>query len=222
MLKVLVADHQALFRRGITDFLSRQAGIEVVAEAQDAAEAVAKAKSFGPEVVLLDLRLPGPGPIAETCEQLHRELPEARILVIAPSREEGRTAALLESGAVGYVLRDASQEELLEAIKGANDVGTSSGTHRVVGNPRQVRGSQGGEPALSEREKEVLELVALGSTNGDIALALFISHNTVKSHIKNILEKLHAKNRAQAAVYAARLERLREETTVGTRDKESR
>jgi len=221
-LKILVADHQALFRRGITDFLSRQAGIEVVAEAQDAAEAVAKAKSFGPEVVLLDLRLPGPGPIAETCEQLHRELPEARILVIAPSREEGRTAALLESGAAGYVLRDASQEELLEAIKGANDMGTSRGFPGVIGNHRQVRGSQGGEPALSEREKEVLELVALGSTNGDIALALFISHNTVKSHIKNILEKLHAKNRAQAAVYAARLERLKGETTVGTRDKESR
>lgn len=202
-LKILVADHQTLFRQGVVNALTKRRGFSVVAEAQDGLEAIANARAFKPDVIVMDTNLPGPSP-REVCRQLLADLPGASILLFATSDEAIDLCAALEAGAMGAVLRDSSPEQLVQAIEAATR------GEKVVSGPlvrklrTQLSAQRAEDSGLTQREGEILELVALEISNQDVATSLFISQNTVKTHVKNILEKLQLKNRAQAAAYAAR------------------
>ncbi len=211
-IKVLIADDHTLFRRGIAATLANQAELEVVGEAADGLEAIAKAKKLTPDVVLMDLNMPNCSGL-EATQALQSEMPRVKILVLTVSDSEADLFAAVKFGARGYLLKKAEPEELVHAIISVAEGGvmvsplmatkllaefndrTASVEKEPIGQP---------EAKLSPREGEVLQLVAKGATNKEIADSLFISENTVKTHLQNIMEKLHLANRSQAAAYAVK------------------
>ena len=191
---ILVADNRAIVRRGILDILAGQPGFRLFAESGDSAHVIARARALRPDIIILG-PLDGAHP-AETCRHLLPELPEVKIVVLAAPEEGAKGLASLAPSVWRYI-GDASAEQLVKSIQ-------------AVGRGEAATGNAG--PGLSHREREILELLASGTSNKDIAHSLFLSENTVKTHIRSILEKLHVRNRTQAAAYAARWASFREES----------
>ncbi len=211
-IKVLVVDDHTLFRRGIAAALANEEGLEVVGEAADGLEAIERAREVAPDVILMDLNMPRCSGL-EAIQALQAEMPQVNILVLTVSEMEADLLAAVKFGATGYLLKKAEPEELVHAIisiaQGGVIVSPLMATKLLTEFKDLVTGaiSEPGENAeadLSPREGEVLQLVAQGATNKEIAESLFISENTVKTHLKSIMEKLHLANRSQAAAYAVK------------------
>jgi DNA-binding NarL/FixJ family response regulator len=210
-LRVLIVDDHALFRRGLQMVLRQESDIDVVGEAADGHEAVDKAQELMPDVVLMDVRMPGQSGIKAT-EQIKDNLPHAKILMLTISDEEADLYDAIKAGASGYLLKEISIDEVAEAVRsvwaGQSRISPSMAskllTEFAAMSRRADERQQLPAPRLTDREMEVLKLVAQGKNNRDIAKELFISENTVKNHIRNILEKLHLHSRMEAVVYAVR------------------
>ena len=209
-IRVLVVDDHALVRRGVVEALSEEQGIEVVGEATDGAQALEKAKALGPDVVIMDLAMPGLGGLDATLA-LHNEVPTVQVLVFTVSESEADLFSAMRYGAKGYILKNASSEDLVRAVihiaQGGVIVSPDMAS-KLLDELSHIHVAGGIQAALvdgiSPRETEVLQLVAQGSSNSGIAAALIISENTVKTHLRNIMDKLHLANRSQAAAYAVR------------------
>jgi DNA-binding NarL/FixJ family response regulator len=209
-LRVLIVDDHALFRRGLQMVLSSEPDIDVVGEASDGAEALDKAKALKPHVVLMDVRMPKRSGI-EAAGAIRDALPEAKILMLTMSDEEADLYEAIKAGASGYLLKEISIEEVPDAIRsvwaGQSRISPSMASKLLSefaamsqrGGDAKAAGAQ-----LTPREMQVLKLVAQGLNNKDIAEKLFISENTVKNHIRNILDKLHLHSRMEAVVYAVK------------------
>jgi DNA-binding NarL/FixJ family response regulator len=210
-IRVLVVDDHALFRRGLEMVLAQESDIEVVGEAGDGAEAVDKAADLLPDVVLMDVRMPRRSGI-EACTAIKDVAPSTRIIMLTISDEEGDLYEAIKAGATGYLLKEISIDEVATAIRavaGGQSLISPAMASKLLtefaslvkrdGDRQQVPA-----PRLTERELEVLRLVARGLNNRDIAKQLYISENTVKNHIRNILDKLQLHSRMEAVVYAVR------------------
>ncbi len=212
--RVLIADDQAVFRRGLYVVLGTEDDIEVVAEAENGEEAVAKAVELAPDVVLMDVRMPRVNGI-EAAARIRELLPTTKILMLTVSDEEDDLYEAIKSGANGYLLKEISVEEVAEAIRsvvaGQSLISPSMASKLLSEFNSLAKRAETKEqlpaPVLTSRELEVLKLVAKGMSNRDVADELFISENTVKNHVRNILEKLHLHSRMEAVMYAVR-ERL--------------
>ena len=210
-LRVMVVDDHALFRRGLEMVLQQEADIELVGEASDGAEAVERATELMPDVVLMDVRMPRRSGI-EAAGQIRDALPHAKILMLTISDEEADLYDAIKAGASGYLLKEIPIEEVADAIRsvwaGQSRISPSMASKLLTEFAAMSKATderpQMPAPKLTDREMEVLKLVAQGLNNRDIAKELFISENTVKNHIRNILEKLHLHSRVEAAVYAHR------------------
>lgn len=210
-IRVLIVDDHALFRRGLVMVLEQEKDIDLVGEAGDGAEAVNIAQETMPDVVLMDVRMPRRGGI-EATSQIKALAPHIKILMLTISDEEADLYDAIKAGASGYLLKEISIEEVANAIRqvhaGQSMISPSMASKLLTEFATMVKKTDekpaAAQPRLTEREMEVLRLVAKGRNNRDIAKELFISENTVKNHIRNILEKLHLHSRMQAVVYAVR------------------
>jgi DNA-binding NarL/FixJ family response regulator len=205
-IKVLVADDQSMVRAGFRMLLGGEEGIEVVAEAANGLEAIEKAERFGPEVVLMDIRMPELDGLEATRRILATD-PDARVLILTTFDLDEYVYEALRAGASGFVLKDDPPEQLIAAIRtvAAGDALLSpSVTKRVIERfsrlPRPAPPKELGE--LSERERDVFALIARGLSNAEIGQELFISETTVKTHVTHILSKLGLRDRVQAVVLA--------------------
>ncbi|MGH8867579.1 MAG: response regulator [Actinomycetes bacterium] len=210
-IRVLVVDDHALFRRGLEMVLAQESDVEVVGEASDGAEAVTKATELLPDIVLMDVRMPRRGGI-DACTAIKEIVPSAKIIMLTISDEEADLYDAIKAGATGYLLKEISIDEVASAIRavynGQSLISPSMASKLLTEFASMIkRGEERQQvpaPRLTEREMEVLKLVAKGLNNRDIAKQLFISENTVKNHIRNILEKLQLHSRMEAVVYAVR------------------
>ncbi|MGH9150250.1 MAG: response regulator [Acidimicrobiales bacterium] len=214
VIRVLIADDQPLFRRGLNVVLQTEDLIEVVAEAEDGEEAIAKAAEFAPDVVLMDVRMPRVNGI-EAARAIRSVAPTTKILMLTVSDEESDLFEAIKAGAVGYLLKEVSVEEVADSVRavvqGQTLISPSMASKLLAEflslDRRVNEKAQYPSPTLTSRELEVLKLVAKGMSNREIADNLYISENTVKNHVRNILEKLHLHSRMEAVIYAVR-ERL--------------
>ena len=203
VIKVLMVDDHVVVREGIKALIDEEDGMKVVGEASDGKQAIVKACSCEPDVILMDLIMPGKDGI-EAIKEIKEEDPDARILILTSFSDESKVIQAVKAGASGYLMKDATPPELIEAIRNVNK-GESSldpGVAKTVLSSIQTKGNEKGEEHLTEREVEVLKLIAEGLSNEDIADRLFISERTVRSHVSKILKKLELENRTQAALYA--------------------
>jgi DNA-binding NarL/FixJ family response regulator len=210
-IRVLVVDDHALFRRGLQMVLEQEPDIEVVGEASDGSEAVEKSADTLPDIVLMDVRMPKRGGI-DACTAIHETVPSAKIIMLTISDEEADLYDAIKAGAMGYLLKEISIEEVASAIRavhgGQSLISPSMASKLLTEFASMIKKTDDRQqvptPRLTDREMEVLKLVAKGLNNRDIAKQLFISENTVKNHIRNILEKLQLHSRMEAVVYAVR------------------
>ncbi len=206
-LRILVADDHALFRDGLAALLQTR-GYKVVAEARDGLEALEQARNTHPDLILMDVNMPRLDGLAAT-RLILTELPETRIIILTVSDDDENLFEAIKSGAQGYLLKNTDTQVLFERLEDAarGEPAISGPIARKILKEfaRRLSGGTGAEePAedLNEREKQVLSLASEGLTNRDIATRLNLSENTIKYHFKNILQKLHLRNRAQAVAYA--------------------
>lgn len=209
-IRVLVVDDHALFRRGLEIVLAQEEDIQVVGEAGDGAEAVDKAADLLPDIVLMDVRMPKRGGI-EACTSIKEVAPSAKIIMLTISDEEADLYDAIKAGATGYLLKEISTDEVATAIRavadGQSQISPSMASKLLTEFKSMIQRTDERRlvpPRLTDRELEVLKLVATGMNNRDIAKELFISENTVKNHVRNILEKLQLHSRMEAVVYAMR------------------
>ncbi|MBA2463904.1 MAG: response regulator transcription factor [Nocardioidaceae bacterium] len=208
-IRVVVVDDQELFRRGLTMLLGVEDDIEVVGEAGDGVAATELAAATVPDVILMDVRMPKRSGI-EACLAIKEVAPTARIIMLTVSDEEADLYDAVKNGASGYLLKDSSIDEVAQAIRVVADgqsLISPSMAIKLLDEFKQMSRAdrqQVPTPRLTERELEVLKLVAQGLNNREIAKRLFISENTVKNHVRNILEKLQLHSRMEAVMYAVR------------------
>jgi DNA-binding NarL/FixJ family response regulator len=208
-IRVLIVDDHALFRRGLREHLEAS-GLDVVGEAEDAAGAVALSAEIEPEVILMDIRMPGESGIDAT-RRLRVAAPGARVLMMTVSTDEEEVVEAIMAGACGYLLKDSEGDQILAAIAAAAG-GESALSPRIASaliervreHEQPPASDRRDRPALTSREREVLSLIVEGKDNNEIAAELVISLETVKTHVSTVLEKLKADNRVQAAVEAVR------------------
>jgi DNA-binding NarL/FixJ family response regulator len=201
-IRVLIADDHEVVRLGIGRLLENHAGIEVVGLARDGAQAIAMSAEHGPDVILMDLEMPGIDGI-EATQHIARGDGGPNVVALTSFADRDHIAEAIDSGAVGYLLKDAEPDELLAGIRAAA-AGESPLTPRVALTVvRELRAS-GATEALSDREREVLALVGKGVANKQIALRLGISPKTVKSHLSHIFRRIGVSDRLQAAMWARR------------------
>lgn len=205
-LRVLIAEDHPLFRKGLRSLLASMDDVEVVGEATTGREAIEMADEQQPDVVLMDLQMPEGGGLAAT-RAIAESHPQTCILVITLFEDEESVFAALQAGARGYVLKDAGEEEMMSAIRAVGRgeaIFSPSIASRLIDYFAGARATLPQEvfPELTEREREVLDLIARGRTNADIAEGLSISLKTVQNHVSNIYGKLQVADRAQAAIRA--------------------
>ena len=207
-MKLMLVDDQPLVRNGIASLL-RTRGHEVVGEANNGQEALDLVGQTSPDLILMDIRMPGMSGL-EATRLIKARHPDTKIVMLTVSDDENDLFEAVKSGAHGYLLKDLVASQFFEALD-AIDRGEAVITTRLAGNllaefrstSRQAKSAQVGD-SLSPREREVLDLVSRGLTNREVAEQLYISENTVKYHMKNILDKLHLQNRSQVIAWAAR------------------
>jgi DNA-binding NarL/FixJ family response regulator len=208
-LRILLVDDHDLFRKGVAALLALRPGFQVVGEASDGAEVLPRARETRPDIVLLDVNMPNSG--LDVIKSLKHEMPHIRVIMLTVSDSNHDLFAAIHNGADGYLVKNIKPDRLFEMLEGIR-LGESpisdSLTTKVFGELRRVDRTAEAAPEerdrLTARDLEVLQHVARGATNKEIALALHITENTVKIHLHNILEKLHLENRVQAAMYALR------------------
>jgi DNA-binding NarL/FixJ family response regulator len=207
MIKVLLADDQSLVRAGFRMILKAEPDVEVVGEAADGREAVAKAGALAPDVVLMDIRMPGVDGIEATGQITNRE-GAPRVLVLTTFDSDEYVYAALRAGASAFLLKDAPEDQLLAAIRVVAEGGSlfaHSVTRRLIARFAEHAGAPLEVPELAElteRELEVLRLLARGLSNAEIAAELVVSEHTTKTHVARVLQKLELRNRVQAVVLA--------------------
>jgi len=213
-IRAMIVDDHALFRRGLEMVLEEEPDIELVGQASDGAEAVEKAAESLPDVVLMDIRMPRSSGI-EACRAMKEAAPSAKIVILTISDEEEDLFEAIRAGASGYLLKDIPLDEVADAVRAVHG-GQSLINPSMAGKlltefatlaKREADTDPTQEvpaPRLTEREMQVLKLVARGMNNRDIAKELFISENTVKNHVRNILEKLQIHSRMEAVMVAVR------------------
>jgi DNA-binding NarL/FixJ family response regulator len=211
-IRVLLVDDHALFRKGVADLLANERDFELVGEASDGMRAVEMARELMPDVILMDISMPGIDGL-EATRQIKAEIPYVRIVILTVSDSDRSLFEAIKSGAQGYLLKQVEPAALLNTLRGIARGEASisrSMASRLLQDlarePRPAAPSAMAAARLTPREQEVLGLVAHGKSNKEIASALDIAENTVKNHLKNILEKLHLENRVQAATFALRQE----------------
>lgn len=205
LIRVLITDDHTVVRKGLSALIMTEPGMEVVGEAADGEEAVFKARTLKPDVILMDLVMPRKDGIA-AIEEIRVDFPDAKILVLSSLAEDQKIMSALKAGALGYLLKDASPDELLSAVRAVNRGESSlhpTVAQKVVTSLRHPQETTK-DDLLTDRETEILKLVAKGLPNQHIARELDISERTVRTHVSNILRKLHLPNRTQAALYALR------------------
>jgi len=203
---VLLVDDHALFRAGLAGLL-QASGLDVVGQAGDGEEAIAKARALHPDLIFMDIHMPRLNGLAAT-RAIKTELPEIRIMVLTVSDDERDLFEAIKSGAEGYLLKNMQEqefEEFMRRLEQGEPVISPALAQKLLGEFARMKRAEGtlvSQDSLSEREQEVLRLVATGATNRGIAESLFISENTVAFHMKNILGKLHLRNRAEVIRWA--------------------
>lgn len=198
-VRILIADDHPVVRTGLGGMIAGESGVEVVAEAADGSEARRLASRHRPDVVLMDLKMPEMDGVAATAK-IREEHPDTQVLVLTTYNSDADILKALEAGATGYLLKDAPKEELFDAIRNAAE-GKSSLTPDVASRVvERMRVPQ--EQSLSSRETEILELVAAGTSNKEIAKTLWVSETTVKSHLLHAFEKLGVDDRTAAVTTA--------------------
>src|SRR3954463_1246204 len=208
-IRVLICDDHALFRRGLIMVLESEEGIDVVAEAEDGQEAIRKVDEVAPDVILMDVRMPRMSGI-EATRAISDTAPAAKVLMLTVSDDEQDLYEAVKAGATGYLLKEISIEEVANAIRavvtGQSLISPSMASKLLSEFNNLAKQAQQKVlvPKLTDRELQVLKLVAQGMSNREVAEDLFISENTVKNHVRNILEKLHLHSRMEAVVYAVR------------------
>jgi DNA-binding NarL/FixJ family response regulator len=211
VIRVLICEDHAVFRRGLVHLLETEEGIEVVGEAEDGVDAVAKAEELAPDVVLMDVRMPRLSGI-EATRSIAETIPTTKILMLTVSDEEDDLYDAIKAGATGYLLKEIEIDEVATAIRavmsGQSLISPSMASKLLSEFTNLAKKADEKQalptPRLTSRELEVLKLVAQGMSNREIATELYISENTVKNHVRNILEKLHLHSRMEAVVYAVR------------------
>jgi DNA-binding NarL/FixJ family response regulator len=202
-IRILLVDDHSVVRQGLRMFLALDPELEVVGEAADGAEALKAARRLQPDVVLMDLLMPVMDGIT-AIGALRRELPDIEIIALTSVLEDASVIGAVRAGAIGYLLKDTRADELCRAIKAAAQGQVQLSPQAAARLMREVRAPESPE-ALTEREIEVLRLLAHGRANKEIASALTIGEKTVKTHVSNILAKLGVQSRTQAALYAVRV-----------------
>jgi NarL family two-component system response regulator LiaR len=205
-IRVLVADDHAIVRKGICALLATEPGIEVVAEAEDGREALAKAESVQPDVILMDLVMPCMDGL-EATRRITALQPQVRVLVLTSFAGDDKVFPAIKAGALGYLLKDSGPEDLVRAIQQVHQGESSlhpSIARKLLRELSDASARGPGTDPLTEREVEVLQLVARGQSNREIAAQLAISEATVRTHVSKILTKLNLCSRTQAALYALR------------------
>ncbi|MFL5767142.1 MAG: response regulator [Actinomycetota bacterium] len=203
-IRVMVVDDHPVWRDGVKGDLERSGAATVVAEASDGGDAIEQAREAMPDLVLMDLRMPGVGGV-DAIRQIVEESPHIKILVLSASAEESDVLEAVKVGAAGYILKSATSEELVEAVRRVRrgePVFTAPLAGLVLSEFRRVSTATSGEPVLTPRENEILKLVAKGYTYREIAEQLFISVKTVQNHVQNILSKLQLRRRYELMRYA--------------------
>ncbi|MEW2356528.1 response regulator transcription factor [Spirillospora sp. NPDC029432] len=204
MIRVLIADDHPVVRQGLRTFLGVQDDIEVVGEADDGLSAVSLAESLKPDIVLMDLKMPGADGLAALAELRARGV-AARVLVLTSVTERGHVLPAVQAGAAGYLYKDVDPRALVQAIRAVHDGHVLFAPDAAEAMVRtDAADDRGGQAALTEREREVLVQIARGRSNREIARALSVSEKTVKTHVSNLLMKLGVQDRTQAALYAVR------------------
>ena len=205
-IRLLIVDDQGIVRKGIRALLAEVKGMEVIGEASDGLEAVKQAEALQPDVILMDLVMPNLDGI-EAIRQIMARQPKARILALTSFAADDKVFPAIKAGALGYLLKDSEPEDLITAIKNiqrGEPFLHPSIARKVLEELSHPAGNPPTPEPLTEREMEVLQLVAQGLSNQAIAEKLVIGDATVRTHIGNILSKLHLANRVQAALYALR------------------
>ena len=211
-IRVVIADDHALYRRGLQAVVLLEDGIDIVGEAGNGDEAVERTVETLPDIVLMDVRMPRTSGI-EACQRIKELVPSTRIIMLTMSDEETDLFEAIKAGANGYLLKDIPAEEIAAGIvkvAGGDSLISPSMASKLLAEFAQMSKRQEERPSgvvvprLTEREREVLRLVARGMPNKEIGLTLFISENTVKNHVRNILDKLQLHSRMEAAMYALR------------------
>ncbi|MFD4170146.1 response regulator [Streptomyces albidoflavus] len=195
MIRVVIVDDHPIVRGGLRDTFAGAGDIVVVGEAGDGAEGIAQVELLAPDVVLMDLRMPGTDGVAATAA-LRTRAPDARVLILTTFDSESDVLPAIEAGATGYLLKDAVPDELMRAVRAAargESVLAPSVTRHLMGQVRRP-----GAGSLTDREKEVLQLVADGHSNREAAAALFIGEASIKTHLQHIYDKFDVRDRASA------------------------
>ncbi len=202
-IRIVLADDHSVVRQGLRLFLKYDPDLEVVGEAADGAEALRLAHELKPDVVLMDLLMPGMDGITATAA-IRREVPETEVLALTSVLEDSLVVGAVRAGAIGYLLKDTQAEALCQAIKAAA-AGQVQLTPKAAARLMQVVQAPEAPEALTERETEVLKLLAQGYSNKQIARTLHNTEQTVKTHVSHILAKLGVQSRTQATLYAIRV-----------------
>ncbi|MDA8226738.1 MAG: response regulator transcription factor [Desulfitobacterium hafniense] len=205
-ISVLLVDDHVLFREGIRALLSLHQGITIVGEANNGRDGIIKARETFPDLILMDVRMPVMGGV-EATKLIKSEMPSVQIVMLTVSDDDSDLFGAIKAGAQGYVLKNITSIELVRLIQGV--MGGESPISGLMAtkilaefnNPTVSKDAVCGD-SLTEREEEVLTLIGKGNTNKEIAEILTISESTVKKHVRNILDKLHLRNRVEAALYA--------------------
>ncbi|MBD0262380.1 MAG: response regulator transcription factor [Tolypothrix sp. Co-bin9] len=208
MIKVLIVDDQNLIRQGLKALLELEADLEIIGEAENGENAINFISQLQPDVVLMDVRMPIMDGVAATRE-IHKRFAKVKVLVLTTFDNDEYVTAALQNGAMGYLLKDTPSEELAVAIraihKGYTQLGPGIVKKLLTHFPAATASELPPPPSLAEltpREKDVLQLIATGANNREIAQKLYISEGTVKNHVTNILNRLNLRDRTQAAIFA--------------------
>ena len=202
-IRLLIVDDHAVVRQGLQMFLKLDAELEIIGEAVNGQQAIQLAAELKPDIVLMDLLMPVMGGV-EAIGIIRREMPDVEVIALTSVLEDKAVIEAIRAGAIGYLLKDTEADELIRAIKAAAAGQVQLSPQAAARLMREVRAPDSPE-SLTERETDVLRLLATGLSNKEIAQALVIGEKTVKTHVSSILAKLNIRSRTQAALYAARI-----------------